>query len=273
MVFKQIFFAPELGPDVWLDAYLADPLPRFQRRAILVIPGGAYAFVCADREGEPIAHAFLARGYNAFVLHYSVNRSKAFPSQLQEASLALAHIRENADAYGIDPQRLFTVGFSAGGHLAGALGTMWHRPEAWQKTGLAFGSNRPDGMMLIYPVVSGAAPFSHRGSCENLLCSDAPTREQLQDMSLELAVSERSAPLFLVHSSNDATVDVRNALVLAEAYRAHGLQFEMHIYPDAQHGFALCNDITSGGNAKMSNKRIERWVDDAVSWAESLPQQ
>ena len=271
MIFRKIPLAEgENGADVRLDAYLADPVHDYTRRAMLVIPGGGYGAVCSDREGEPIAMAFLAQGYNAFVLHYTVGRKKPYPKQLQEASLAAAHIRRHAAEYGIDPGKLFAVGFSAGGHLAGSLGTMWHRDEAWKDLGLAYGENRPDGVMLIYPVVSAVEDYSNWGTIFNLWCTDTPTEEQKKLVSLELAVDERSAPLFVAHTSNDQSVDVRNSLVLAAAYRAHGLPFEMHIYPDAPHGVALGNDITRCGVAKWSNPRIARWTEDAAMWAQEL---
>ena len=271
MIFAHIPLVEGENPEtVRLDAYIADPVRDFTRRAVLVIPGGGYGAVCADREGEPIALAFFARGFNAFVLHYTVGRKKPYPAQLEEASLAVAHIRRHAAEYGLDPCKVFAVGFSAGGHLAGSLGTMWHRDEAWKPVNLAYGENRPDGVMLIYPVVSGTEPYSDRGTIANLWCTDTPTEEQKKRVSLEAAVDERSAPLFAVHTSNDQAVDVRNSLVLAEAYRAHGLPFELHIYPDAPHGVALGSDITRCGNAKWSNPRIARWTDDATAWAESL---
>ena len=235
MIFKKIDFYPDAGPDVWMDAYIADPIGGYTRRAMLVIPGGGYGVVCSDREGEPIAQAFLAKGYNAFVLHYTVGRKKPYPAQLIEASRALSHIRLNAAEYGIDPEKIFAVGFSAGGHLAGSLGTMWDRVADMN------GTNRPDGVMLVYPVVSGVEPYGDCGTIRNLLCSDVTTPEERRVVSLECAADERSSPLFLVHTSNDQGVDVRNSLVLASAYREHGLEFEMHIYPDAPHGIALGN--------------------------------
>ena len=264
MIFRRIDFAPDAGPDVWMDAYISDPLPGYTRRAILVIPGGGYGGVCSDREGEPIAQAFAAHGFNAFVLHYTVGRKKSYPAQLTEASLAIADIRRNAAGYGIDPEKIFAVGFSAGGHLAGSLGTMWKR------VGSLGGANRPTGVMLVYPVVSAVKPYSELGTIRNLWCSDELTDEQRREVSLELAVDGDSVPAFIVHTSNDQAVDVRNSLALAEAYRAHGLLFEMHIYPDAPHGVALGNDITRCGNAKWSDPRIARWVDAAAAWAESL---
>ena len=264
MIFKKVVFAPEEGTDVWLDAYVADPVPGYIRKAMLVIPGGGYGSVCSDREGEPIAHAFLARGYNAFVLHYTVGRKKPYPAQLRQASLAAAHIKRSAAEYGIDPDSIFAVGFSAGGHLAGCLGTMWKRvPEL-------DGDNRVKGVILVYPVVSGIEPYSEMGSIRNLLCSDNPDEEQRRMVSLELAADSDSSPAFFVHTSNDQAVDVRNSLVLAQAYRANGIQFEMRIYPDAPHGVALGNEITRCGNEKWNNPTIARWVDDAAAWAEKL---
>ena len=269
MTVKRVFL--ENGNEnAYLDTYIADPVRDYTRRAILVIPGGGYGAVCSDREGEPIALAFLSHGYNAFVLHYTVGRQKPYPAQLREASLAMAHIRENAEAYGIDPHKVLAVGFSAGGHLAGSLGVMWDREEAWKDAGIPYGANRPDGVMLIYPVVSAVEPYSNWGTIFNLWCTDKPTDEQKRTASLELAVSENASPLFLLHTSNDQDVDVRNSLVLAAAYKAHGLPFELHVYPDAPHGVALGNDITRCGNARWSDPRIARWVADAAAWAETL---
>ena len=70
--------------NIFLEAYIAEPTNKFVRKAILVIPGGGYWTVCSDREGEPIAMAFMPYGYNAFVLHYTVNRKKPYPTQLRE---------------------------------------------------------------------------------------------------------------------------------------------------------------------------------------------
>lgn len=269
MTVKRIYLE-EGNENAWIDAYLADPVGNYVRRAMLVIPGGGYGAVCSDREGEPIALAFMAEGYNAFVLHYTVGRKKPYPAQLVEASRAMAHIRTHAAEYRIDPERVFTVGFSAGGHLAGSLAVMWHREEAWKDAGIPYGLNKPDGAMLIYPVVSGVQYFREGGTFSNLWCADRPTEEELTKTSLELAVDERSVPLFLVHTSDDQGVDVRNSLLLAAACREKGLPFELHVYPRGPHGVALGNDITACGNPGWTNPRIARWVKDAAAWAEEI---
>ena len=268
MIHKKIFLEPG-NENLYLEAYIADKVDGFTRDALLIIPGGAYASVCAEREGEPIALAFMPYGYNAFVLHYSVklNSGKVFPAQLIEASMAIKHIKDNADVYNINPDRVFACGFSAGGHLAGSLGTMWHFDEIYKKVDMPYGYNKPAGTMLIYPVVSAKY---HLDSFCCLLGEESPSEELLSKCSLENNVDEKSAPAFIVHTSNDGVVDVRNSLSLAEAYKRAGKLFEMHIYPDAPHGVALGNEITRCNNGKWVNKAIAEWVRIASEWAKQV---
>ena len=206
-------------------------------------------------------------GYNSFVLHYSVNK-KPFPVQLIEASMAIKNIRDNSEEYDIDPNNVFVVGFSAGGHLAASLGTMWNKPEIYDAIDMPFGYNKPNGMMLIYPVVS---PVYHLPSFENLLLGKV-TDEKLAECSIDKNVDENSAPAFIMHSSNDQIVNVRNSLSLANALADKGIKFEMHIYPDAPHGVALGNEITKCGNEKWVDTSIAKWVENAVEWAEKFAQ-
>ena len=248
-----------------LDAYIADPTAKFTRKAILVIPGGGYGCICSDREGEPIALAFLARGYNAFVLKYSVGRKRPFPAQLIEAATAIKHIKDHAEEYGIDPDALFVTGFSAGGHLAASCGILWKHPAIYGALDMAYGYNKPKGIMPIYPVING-----HKGSFQNLWCTDTPTEEQYKQTYLNLHVDADSAPAFLLHTFGDEIVPVKDSLDLANAYAAAGVPFELHIYPEGPHGMALANKITSAANPRWENSQIEKWVDMAVFWAENL---
>ena len=269
MLHKRIIL-DEKYENVYLDVYVADKTECFTRNAILVIPGGGYHDICSNREGEPIAMAFMPYGYNAFVLSYSVAGQKTFPGQLIEASLAMKHIKDHAEEYNIDPEKVFVTGFSAGGHLAASLGTMWHIPEIYEATGMEYGYNKPAGMMLGYPVISGDPSFSHAGSFKNLLGTESPTEEQLAKVSIEKNVDDRSVPLYVMHTSNDASVPVKNALAIANAYATAGMIFELHIYPDAPHGVALGNEITAANNPKYNNPQIAKWIENAVKWAETL---
>ena len=128
MKHERIYF-DKTDERVFLDIYaVTDPLMS-KREAMLVIPGGGYSHVCADREGECIALAFAAKGMNAFVLTYSVGQDAVYPRQLLDAARAMAYIKEHAEEYHIDPDRIYGVGFSAGGHLLGTLTTLHGEAE------------------------------------------------------------------------------------------------------------------------------------------------
>lgn len=265
MIHKKIAL-DEFDEDVFLEAYIADKVGDYVRNAILVIPGGGYSGVCSEREGEPIAMAFIPHGYNAFVLHYSAGK-KAFPAHLIQASAAIKHIRDHSKEYNINPDKVFAVGFSAGGHLAASLGTMWDRKEIYDSIDMTYGYNKPTGMMLIYPVIS--ADY-HIGSFKNLFMEENVSDDKLKMCSIENRISEKSSPAYIIHSSNDEIVDVRNSLTLANAMASKKIKFEMHIYPDAPHGVALANEITKCGVEKWCNSSISKWVENAVEWANKL---
>ena len=271
MLYKKVQL-DEKDADVYLDVYVADALPGFTRNAILVIPGGAYCIVCSEREGEPIAMAFMPYGYNAFVLHYSVssNSDKKFPMQLIQASMAMKHIKDHAEEYNIDPGKVFVTGFSAGGHLAASLGTMWNKKEIYDAINMPFGYNKPAGIMPVYPVISSDPALQHMFSFYNLLGSTEPAQEMLDMVSIEKHVTSDASPAYIVHTANDEGVNVKHSLVFANAYTEAGLTFELHIYPDGPHGMALGNRITECGNAKWVDASFEEWVKNAVKWAEKF---
>ncbi|MBP3300307.1 MAG: alpha/beta hydrolase [Clostridia bacterium] len=265
MIFKTVQLRPE-DEKITLDAYVADPYKTYKRKAILVIPGGGYGGICSDREGEPIALAFLPYGYNAFVLKYSVGRKRPFPAQLIEAALAIKHIKDHAEEYAIDPEEIFVVGFSAGGHLTASCGILWKHPAVYEAVDMPYGYNKPKGIMPIYPVIN-----DHLGSFKNLWCTDTPTQEQLDQTTLDRHVDSDSAPAFILHTTTDEIVPVKNALDLAGAYAKAGVPFEMHIYPEGPHGMALANEITAwDGNPAYINPEIAKWIGMAAAWANNL---
>ena len=264
MIIKKISLI-EGNDNAFLTAYIAD-VKRPVRDAMLVIPGGGYGCVCSDREGEPIALAFAARGINAFVLHYTVKPDDKY-QPLIEASLAMQHIKENADEYAINPDRVFCVGFSAGGHLCATLGTMWHDKELNEKAGIKHGINKPCGMVLCYPVISSDKAAGHLGSFVNLLGKDIENEEALNSFSAEKRVDENTCPAFIIHTAEDAVVPVKNALLMAEALANNKILFEMHIYPKGPHGMALANSDTNMEREDLTDSQYARWVDDVIFWS------
>lgn len=142
-------------------------IPDYARPSVLVIPGGGYEMT-SDREAEPIAMQFLAAGYNAFVLRYSVKPS-IFPVALLEAAEAMKQIREHAAEWHVDTNAIAVIGFSAGGHLAANLATS-ASDEVIAAHGYDPDAVRPNGLMLAYPVIT-SGPLAHRGSFDSLLLS------------------------------------------------------------------------------------------------------
>jgi acetyl esterase/lipase len=269
MLHERIFLDPA-HPEVYIDTYIADNR-TIAHDAMLVIPGGGYGCVCTDREGEPIALAFLGKGYNCFVLNYRVNKIP-YPAQLIDASRAILHIRENAEKYCINKNRVFAVGFSAGGHLAGSLAILHKDAEVLSALGVSEGENRPDAVIMSYPVVSALLP-THEGSFVNLAggtpFSEIPMKTK-RKLSLEAQVDAASAPAFIWHTSGDGLVPTNGSLALAQSYVDAKINVKMHLYPFGPHGLALANEITAQGNKSMIHPMAEHWIDEADEWLKAF---
>lgn len=236
------------------------------RRAVVICPGGGYRFL-SEREGEPIARHFLAAGLNVFILRYTVGEGARDYQPLIQASLAIKYIRENAERYHTDPRYVYICGFSAGGHLACSAGTLWNIPEVRAALGDApEGINRPTGMILSYPVISGGK-YAHRGSFDHLLGFKTTGNEpELDAFSLEKHVGPHTCPAFIWHTFTDRTVPVQNALLLAEAMTTASIPFELHIYPEGQHGLATADHETWNGNPNADVPHVTTWLPLAVRW-------
>ncbi|MBQ9735392.1 MAG: alpha/beta hydrolase [Clostridia bacterium] len=253
-------------PEVYLKAYetpFADPFAD----ALLILPGGGYGFVSMDREGDPMAVAFSALGFRTFVLNYSVLEGARFPAPLVEASVAMHYIKANAKKYGIDPERVFVLGFSAGGHLAASLGTLWRRVWREEKLDMPEGANRPAGMILSYPVISWFEG-THKGTFYHAMGREDFTEEEIAAISLDQQVSEETCPAFLWHTADDPGVSVENSLKMASALAKAGIYHEMHIFPHGGHGLATATRVTVG--VAESDPRIARWPALAAEWMKTV---
>ena len=168
--------------------------PKRKRPVVLICPGGGY-YKVSDREAEPIAMQFLARGYHAALLRYSVSPVR-YPEALVQLADAVRYLRENRDRFGIDPDRIILQGSSAGGHLAASLGVFWKREFLSRLLDTDSETLRPNGLILSYPVIT-SGEFAHRDSFVNLLGEEARKEEKLGEQSLELQVNPDTPPAFL----------------------------------------------------------------------------
>lgn len=232
-----------------------------RRPAVLILPGGGYEHI-SQRESEPVALRFAARGWVPFVLEYSVAPAR-FPVQLREAALAMRYIRENAGAFEVDPGAVAAVGFSAGGHLCGTLGTMFDRPEVADIAPAPV--LRPDALGLCYPVaVSWGA--THAASFANLTGGDGALAERL---SLDKLVRGDMPPVYLWTTRDDGSVPCRNTLVLAQALDQAGVDFALRVYRHGKHGLATADALAfSTGDMPSFSPEIARWPEEMMAFFE-----
>ena len=246
----------------------SDQLQIDKRPLVLVCPGGGYART-SDREAESMALQFLAMGYHAAVLRYSCAPAK-YPTALMEAATAMLLIREKAEEWHVDADKIVIQGCSAGGHLAASLGMFWDEDFLAESLGLTSGQHellKPNGMILCYPVIT-SGEFAHRGSFENLL--GEKEAELGEKMSLEKQVSDKTPKAFIWHTYEDGSVPVENSLFLVSALRKAGISTEFHMYPKGSHGLSLANHLTASADGKAIQEECTSWIQLAHTWMEHV---
>lgn len=240
--------------DATLEGYILDCElslgQETERPAIVICPGGGYLY-CSPREGEPVALAYAAKGIHAFILRYSTGRAAAGFTPLEEIDWAIGYIRENAKEWNIDPKKILTCGFSAGGHLALAAGVL--------------GKNRPDGMVLSYPATSMPNIPGADMMLKLLAGKSQVTDEDAEKLELISKVDKNSPPVFLVATAEDMLTSF-GALPLAKRYSDLRLGYELHIFQHGPHGYSLANEVSADGSSQVLNSSYAKWHDMSVAW-------
>jgi acetyl esterase/lipase len=281
-----------------VETYILQDSPEFQNHqkkpAVIVCPGGAYLGT-SDREAEPVALRFNAMGYHAVVLRYNTfyyhftdvfgdlsttptNPNSKWPGPLHDLGKTMLLLREKAEEWCIDPDRIAVCGFSAGGNLAGNLATRWNDPELALMLGVSSEQLRPAAVILGYPVLdyflmrdlcrahpdeTGARLFD---SC-NIASFGVtqPTDDMLAEISPIAAVSKETVPCFIWHTASDPLVFVENSLDFARKLSGYKIPFELHIFPEGPHGMALA-DETTVNEPDMLDPDVAGWIDLAKAW-------
>ena len=234
---ERIIFSEERN--VFLDAYIQDVGGKFvfdARPAIVVIPGGAYAY-CSVREAEPIAFEYLKAGYHVFVLNYTIKFKGSWPDPLNDYEQAMEYILENSEKWHVLKDKIAVVGFSAGGHLAASAATM--------------ANHKPAAAILGYPAL----------------------RREVIDMCMDSLpspidhVDYHTAPCFLFGCRDDMLVPTENILDFEQALCKYGIQFESHVYSYGKHGFSSGEKWL---NSEPLSERAHNWLYDSIGWLAEL---
>lgn len=247
-------------------AYLQDKMPAdpedYCFPAVLVCPGGGYTHL-SPREAEPVALAFAAKGFQVFVLYYSL-LPKTLPQPLLDGAKAMNLIRDHAKEWDVDPHKVAVCGFSAGGHLAAMLSTLWREPVI-EESGLSCEKTRPDAAILGYAVVMAGEDEAKPGRlAEKLGDINDPLVHKAAFLTKQ--VSEHNPPTFLWHTAADQTVPVANSLLMAKALADHKVPFELHVFPEGAHGLALALRRTSGGDPAGELPEVAGWMGLCCDW-------
>ena len=241
--------------------------PNEKRPVIQMCPGGGYEMT-SDREAEPMAMQFLAMGYHVAILRYSVCPVR-YPAALLQVAESVLYLKEHADEYHIDPEKIVVQGCSAGGHLAANYGIAWNSPFLTKLMGM---ENDPErlcvaGLLLCYPVITSGEK-AHEESFRNLLGEQY--EEKKEELSLENQVTPDTPPTFLWHTATDETVPVENSLYFFQACLQQGVSAELHIYPVGGHGLSLANEETCRANGIGVQKECQSWIGLAQTWLEEI---
>lgn len=217
---------------------------------VLICPGGAYKFVSDSNEGRPYAKTLNSRGYNAFVLFYSVGSGNGrFPYPLEDTARAVQFIKSKAAELKINADKISLMGSSAGGHLCAFFATQYKRFEK-EYEGKIY-SLKPHSLVLSYPVIT-MGELTHKVS-RKIFLGAFSGKEERAKASVELNITEIYPPVFMWHNKDDASVDVRNSIMLHEALDEKGIQNELHLYEKGGHGIGLAEGADAEG-----------WIDKAI---------
>ena len=227
--------------------------PPDQRKgvAVIICPGGGYAGVSMDNEGHSVAGWFKAHGVAGIVLKYRLPGKNGNPPGViqDDAKAAIRLVRSHALEWGIDPQRVGIMGFSAGGHVAVMAGTHYDA------------DTRPDFMALIYPVIS-VGKYGYPG-CNLAILGSRPDPALVKFYSGELNVTKDTPPTFLAHAGDDQAVNVHNSLDFYQALLAAGVPAELHLYEVGGHGLKGGIGYGIGGNSRTISST---WNDRLLEW-------
>lgn len=259
---------------VSLHPFLPDS-NRYGGMAVIVCPGGSYCWHDYNVEGVQVAEWLNSMGMTAFVLKYRVQgifqyvtHSRALfgghchPDMIEDIQRAIQYIRDHAIEYNINPKRIGTMGFSAGGHLVMSA-ACFYTTDFISRYGIYSGQSlRPDFVASIYPVVSMSHPDTHKRSRRALLGEWGKRKRSLRDsLSIEKHVTKTCPPVFLVNCKDDPIVRCHNSELLDSALTVKGVPHLYVQYETGGHGFGA-SDILGSKDSRSWKEKFKEWINE-----------
>lgn len=259
---------------VTLKPFLADN--NADSLGVIVCPGGSYCWLDEVDEGDSVAMWLQSNGINAFVLKYRIAgfpayfwhyrwlfRGNQHPDMISDAQRALQWVREHAEDYHVDPNKIGMVGFSAGGHLVMSA-ACFNKTDFLAMSGIETSTSlRPDFVAPIYPVVTFTEKCVHKRSRRGLLGEGRYRNEKMCDsLSLERHIPDNCPPVFLVNCVDDPIVDYHNSMLLDEALTKSNVKHKYIQYKTGGHGFGASNIEGS--------EECHAWKGEFLNWLSEI---
>ena len=230
--------------------------------AVIVCPGGSYHHLGLKSEGNTTATWFAENGVTAFVLKYRTAESLYHnPAMLQDIQRAIQLIRENAEEYDINPDKVGVIGFSAGGHLVTMAGEFFETHNEIEKLGIQTNvSLRPDFTVPVYPVVTMQDDIAHRWSRNSLLGHGKKNQTQARkdEFSMEMNVPDNMPPTYVVVCKDDPVVIYENSFRLYDALQAKNIPSRLAVHDWGGHGFGMKDNAFMKGF--HWNESLKEWL-------------
>ena len=244
--------------------------------ACIVCPGGSYFWLDKKTEGIGVAEWLQSNGISTFVLEYRVGgiagfithyrliaHGNRYPDMLQDIQRSIQLVRDNADKYGIDPEKLGVMGFSEGGHLTAMSGLFFYSNVLSQLGIHPDVSLKPNFIAPIYPVVSFVDKSTHKRSRRGILGEGKSISKEMKDsLSLERHVRVDMPPTYLMNCMDDPIVDYHNSELLDSAMTAMNVPHKYVQFKTGGHGF--------GATPEKTTKEAIAWKEDFINWLRNI---
>lgn len=244
-----------------------------KRPAIIICPGGAY-IKHSHRESEPIALYFNGLGFHSFILRYPINEDNSqYPHPLLSLFQSLKIIRGNAEKWFVDTQRIYVVGFSAGGHVAGLFANNWNNSKLKNKAGVNE-IPKVKGVIMAYPLIKtsydvGNNPLNQQ-AFKSMYGSLLPSIAQVDQINLTKMVSNESLPQFIWCCSDDPVLDSADTIEYVNFLQKKHINVEFHMFNLGAHGGALGNFATADTENEDYFNPFSAWTTLLVNWMKTL---